>query len=177
MAVKQSRCFLGVLYPDSESYVCDDVLLRMMDCFTEWAFILHDKDICSDTGELKKAHVHWVARYDNPSILSAVANKLGIAEHDIEYCKSWRRSLRYLIHADSKDKFQYDVTDVSANFDYSEYLKDVVADFRGKQIYDFIVSHPHCSYSALLEYVFSHGLYSEFRRGVTVWNSLLTSLN
>lgn len=35
MSDKQSRIFLGVLYPDSESYDCQKVISRLEDTFIE----------------------------------------------------------------------------------------------------------------------------------------------
>ena len=61
MSEKQSRSFLGVLYPDSTSYVFDDVLVRLKDTFPELAYITHDRDV-DDNGELKKPHVHWCGK-------------------------------------------------------------------------------------------------------------------
>ena len=54
MASEKSRTFLGVLYPDSESYDCASVLDRLSDVFEEWAYITHDMDTEED-GEVKKA--------------------------------------------------------------------------------------------------------------------------
>ena len=56
---KKIRNFSGVLYPDSESYNCNEVIDRIKSKFKQWAFCLHDMDV-NDEGELKKAHIHWV---------------------------------------------------------------------------------------------------------------------
>lgn len=57
MSEKQSRTFLGVLYPDSEGYDCEKVLLRLQDTFEELSYITHDMDV-DENGELKKPHIH-----------------------------------------------------------------------------------------------------------------------
>lgn len=51
----KDRKYQGVLYPDSESYCCDDVLNILKSTFPEFAYILHDKDV-DENGELKKPH-------------------------------------------------------------------------------------------------------------------------
>lgn len=51
--MKKIRNFSGVLYPDSESYNCDEVISRIKSKFKQWAFCLHDMDV-NDEGELKK---------------------------------------------------------------------------------------------------------------------------
>ena len=40
----KDRKFQGILYPDSESYCCEDVLNVLKSTFPEFAYILHDKD-------------------------------------------------------------------------------------------------------------------------------------
>lgn len=47
---KKIRNFSGVLYPDSESYNCDEVISRIKSKFKQWAFCLHDMDV-NDEGE------------------------------------------------------------------------------------------------------------------------------
>lgn len=96
---KQSRSYIAILYPDSESYDCDTVLSLLPEVFKEWAYILHDKDT-DENGELKKPHYHVVGRLENPALISTVANKLCLPENHLEYCKSFRSSVRYLVHAD-----------------------------------------------------------------------------
>lgn len=46
----KDRKFQGVLYPDSESYCCDDVLNVLKSTFPEFAYILHDKDTDENGG-------------------------------------------------------------------------------------------------------------------------------
>ena len=70
----KSRSFLGVLYPDSESYDCSAVLERLSCLFDEWAYIVHDSD-SDENGELKKAHIHWIGRLENATSLLAVADR------------------------------------------------------------------------------------------------------
>ena len=42
MADKQSRIFIGVLYPDSTTYEIEKVISRLEDTFTDLAYITHD---------------------------------------------------------------------------------------------------------------------------------------
>lgn len=123
MADKQSKLFLGVLYPDAENYDCQEVLKRLSFVFQSFAYILHDKDSDSQ-GVLKKPHYHWVGRR-TPVRLSAVASGLGVPENSIEYCHSFRASIRYLPHLDDPDKFQYPIEAVQGSFP-ARYLKEVV---------------------------------------------------
>ncbi len=100
----KDRKFQGVLYPDSESYCCDDVLNILKSTFPEFAYILHDKDT-DENGELKKPHIHWVGRLKAARYLAALADDLGIAENMIERCRSFDAFIRYLIHDGSTVKY------------------------------------------------------------------------
>lgn len=53
MADKKIRNFAGVIYPDSESYSCDEVISRIKSKFKQWAFCCHDTDF-DDEGNRKK---------------------------------------------------------------------------------------------------------------------------
>lgn len=113
MADKKFRSFAGTLYPDSESYDCEQLLSVIRSKFIDWAYILHDKDT-DEHGVLKKAHIHWVGRA-TPRSLSVVANFLGLPENNIEVVKNFDNTVCYLIHLNDIDKFQYSPDDVESN--------------------------------------------------------------
>lgn len=171
MSEKQSRCFIGILYPDAENYVCDDVLMRLHDAFRDVAYIIHDMDV-TENGELKKPHIHWVGKRDSPAPLSTIANALKIPANDIEFAKNYRSSLRYLVHLDNKDKYQYSPEAVKANFPYVDVLKDRVEAMKAKMIYDYIHNNP-CTVDSLCAWCLENDLWSEFRRNFALWSNLL----
>lgn len=113
MVDKKFRSFAGTLYPDSESYDCEQLLSVIRSKFIDWAYILHDKDV-DENGELKKSHIHWVGRA-TPRCLSVVSNFLGLPENDIEVVKNFDNMVMYLIHLNDIDKFQYSPDDVETN--------------------------------------------------------------
>lgn len=115
MSVKQGRNFQGVIYPDSESYDCEHVLSLLSDVFVEYAYILHDKDV-TETGELKKPHYHFLGTRSSPVPVSTISKQLGIADNSVEFCRSYRAFLRYMIHADEPTKYQYSPDDVQGVF-------------------------------------------------------------
>mgnify|MGYP004633745199 CR=1 FL=1 len=167
----KDRKYQGVLYPDSESYCCDDVLNILKSTFPEFAYILHDKDT-DENGELKKPHIHWVGKRDSPAPLSTIANALKIPANDIEFAKNYRSSLRYLVHMDNKDKYQYSPNAVTANFPYVDVLKDRVEAMKAKMIYDYIHNNP-CTVDSLCSWCLENDLWSEFRRNFALWSNLL----
>lgn len=171
MSEKESRIFIGILYPDAENYDCSAVLVRLDDTFRELAYITHDMDV-NQLGELKKAHIHWVGKRDSPCPISTIANALRIPANDIEFARNYKSSLRYLIHADNKDKHQYSPDDVKANFPYEDVLKNRVEAMKSKMIYDYIHENA-CDLDTLGGWAFENDCWSEFRRNVAYWGQLI----
>lgn len=172
---KQSRAFLGVLYPDSTTYDCKKVISRLEDTFSDLAYITHDMD-ADESGTIKKAHIHWCGKRSSPAPLSTIVNALGIDANAIEYCKSWKYSLRYLIHADNPDKFQYSPEKVTANFAYNAVIEGKLESMKARQIYNFINENPTITFNALAEWCFKNDVWSEYRRSYAIWASLLKEL-
>ena len=81
----QGRKFCGILYVESDTYKVDDVLERIKSYFDQWAYCLHDKDVYDETGEIKKAHYHWVGSVRNPVQVSTISNALGVPSNYIEF--------------------------------------------------------------------------------------------
>lgn len=111
---KRFRSFTGIIYPDSTSYKYNDIILMALEYFDEFGYIQHDKDIKED-GTIKKNHIHWVGRLKNPRTIKTIANKFGLNDNDIEPVKSFKACVRYLVHFDDTDKYQYDLSDIQGN--------------------------------------------------------------
>lgn len=167
------RNFHGVIYPDSESYVCDDVITALDDAFVKWAYVLHDMDT-DENGELKKPHIHWMGSRKTPVTIKTIANALGLAEHEVERTRQFKAMARYLIHADDPDKFQYDADKVVTNFDYGRYVTPMERSEMGMCIADYIAGNPSLTPYDLLKWAGQNGFYDEFLRGfpafMTIYN-------
>lgn len=80
--------------------------------------ILHDKDkIRQDDGTYipKRLHHHFALRFENPTVLSVVANLCELQPcdyHLVQKAKNWRASCRYLLHLDNPDKHLYDIKEL-----------------------------------------------------------------
>jgi hypothetical protein len=100
------------------------------------AGIVHDKDINEKTNQLVSEHVHVVVRYNNPHTLSGVVKQSGLKPERITIWRgNYKNALNYLIHAtsDAQKKYQYDISEVKANFDYPEFVKKSVEEIRTKK--------------------------------------------
>lgn len=169
--MNKARNFQGIVYPDSESYSCEEVLASGLDYFESFAYILHDKDL-NDKGELKKPHYHWLGKVKTPLKISVVSNRLGVPENAVEFCHSYRQFLRYLIHADNPEKAQYDVDQIQGNFDKRPLLGDVEKALVA-QLMDEIINREIRTFKGLAVRAQELNAWPEFRRNYSVLKDLL----
>ena len=168
----KDRKFQGVLYPDSESYCCDDVLNVLKSTFPEFAYILHDKDT-DENGELKKSHIHWVGRLKAARYLSALADDLGIAENMIERCRSFDAFIRYLIHADDPDKFHYPLEAVISTFPINKFFRDD-EEIQAGRLADYIIDARCSSMSNAVRWALKNGCWTTLRRAGSIWSAVIS---
>lgn len=142
----QSRNFHLVLYPDSATYLTTWVLwdgvVNLKYC-SKYAFCLHDKDE-DEEGNLKKAHYHLVLSCKYPVKYSDLLNHLELPSNcvtlpDSKHSpRSYRDMVRYLIHADSPKKYQYEIDNITANFDLSTFFDADSQDKAGSAFVDLL---------------------------------------
>lgn len=164
-------CFCGILYPDAENYNCEDVLATIRSYFDRWAYVLHDKDVLPDTGEQKKPHYHWVGKFDNARKLETVVNRLDIPAQYVEIVKrsgnrqNWKGAVRYLVHANDPDKFQYSVDDVVSNFDLLQFMGSLDRVGQMGLLIEFIDITPNCTWHLLYDFARKNGCYDSLISG------------
>lgn len=169
--MKRDRKFELVLYPDSESYDIDSVLSSSQSYFSDWAYCLHDSDI-NDDGSSKKAHFHFLGKFDDVRSPYVVCRDLSIPLNSISNIKNWKAACRYLVHLDSPTKFQYSFDDVISSFPILSYFS-LPDDEQARRLLDFI-SNTHCrSVSALTFWALDNGCYPGLRRGFAIWSQIL----
>lgn len=84
------------------------------------AMIVHNKDFTRD-GSLVAPHIHAMLSYSNPRSVVGLADRLGL---EPQFVQKWDKradnGFIYLIHETNgaKDKHQYMISEVKANFDY-----------------------------------------------------------
>lgn len=141
---------------------------------TEWAYILHDKDVYTEADEKKvpehKAgmhkpnHYHVVVLFDSRVALPKVAKAFGLDDHMIDKGKNQKSGIYmmlYLIHRRDGDKYQYADSEVVANFDYAKAvgrwehelglgsIEEVIEDIykKGLRVKDVIEEHGYAFYN------------------------------
>lgn len=111
MAVKRTRVYACVLYPESAPA---DWKARLDDLHVPTLVSpLHDKDVNNGTGEIKKAHYHVLIMFDGPKTqaqFELVRDYFGGV--GTEFVQSVRGYARYLCHLDNAEKYQYNPDDV-----------------------------------------------------------------
>lgn len=169
----RERKYGGTLYPDSESYDFETVLGQIQELCEKWAYIVHDSDVDED-GNPKKTHVHWYGYLENGKTVKAFAKKLGLAENELEIIRKEKSYIRYLIHADSPDKFQYEPEQVTSSdtLDFMSYVTKGES-ATAKLIFNHIRASGCNRATDLAEWCFENGCWSEFRRSFAIWSVIM----
>lgn len=99
----KSRNWTFIVYPESAPEDWENHLMGLQYCYR-----LHDKDIDKSTGNLKKDHIHVVLTFEGTVTYNTIKDITDRINSPIpQPVRSLRGMIRYLIHADNKDKYQY----------------------------------------------------------------------
>ena len=155
MSDKKGRNWCTVVYQESAPVGWIKTLeLMNIECFIS---PLHNEDVNTDTGEIKKPHWHVTARYSGPVEEKRVRRDFSfIGGVGCEPVRDWVAYARYLCHLDSPDKWKYSPDDViclgGADY-YATITKDKKSLFRTqKEMEDFIEEHKMFSYYLFSRY-------------------------
>ena len=146
---------------DTVQEYCDNLNIN-------YAYAFHNKDL-NDDGTPKKDHIHFMIFLPFQKTITAVSKVLGIPLTNINYIDNKVGAVRYLIHLDHKDKYQYDKDIIVYNFNIDPYfntLKDKSSKegINVKQLIDFIKQNDYTSIEMLIDYAIDCGIYSDLRR-------------
>lgn len=142
---------------------CDKISIEKLknalnnNAIKDWAYIIHDKDIDKD-GNIVRPHYHIAVRLKNPRKLKHICQWFGIASNFIEFGKgSYSDLLKYLIHENAPEKYQYSVKDVVSNFDFEKEKNKKEGDERKEEIINGIVTgiireYNYFNYISAIEY-------------------------
>ena len=117
-ASQRFRAWTFLVYPDSAP---SDWRKRLNDARVPWCESpLHEYDV-KDDGTLKKAHIHCILYFGGKKSYDQVYDICdGIAANNhIEAVNDKRAYIRYLVHADDPDKYQYSKYDIVCHFGFS----------------------------------------------------------
>ncbi len=178
MKDKRYRSFMTILYPEDETHEC--ALQYIEEFYSEYAYILHDKDI-DEKGEIKKPHYHVIIKVKNAMTISALAKELKIGENYITPTKKHIiHGLRYLVHADDEDKYQYSLDEVRGTL--KKRLKksldaDVDETDAVMKLLELINEQGYLRMSVFVKLIAESGLWAYYRRNAYTFNLLLSEHN
>lgn len=180
MATDKKKRYIGMLlYPDDDSHV--SALDYICSNYTDYAYILHDKDTEED-GKLKKAHYHLICYFKNARFPSAVAKELQIQPNYVQECGSQSGLLTYLIHYNDPEKYQYPLEEVHGPL--LSKLKDILNKDglseceKVLELMRFIESCPiKMTVSKFAFYCAEEGYWDIFRRSASIFIRLIEEQN
>ena len=117
----------------------------------------HDKDIHSDTGEIKKAHKHGALYFESLKSYSQVSEliteKLNGPTH-VEAVMSPKGMYDYFTHAENPDKTPYNIEDIEsgAGFELEKFLLDQNSDNFMNEVIDVIEENNFMEFEDLVRY-------------------------
>lgn len=104
----KSRNWTFIVYPESAPEDWENHLMGLQYCYK-----LHDHDVVKSTGNLKKDHIHVVLTFEGTVTYNTIKDITDSINSPIpQPVRSLRGMIRYLIHADNKDKYQYKREDI-----------------------------------------------------------------
>lgn len=117
----------------------------------------HDKDIHSDTGEIKKAHKHGALYFESlksySQVSELIAEKLNGPAH-VESVMSPKGMYNYFTHAENSDKTPYNIEDIEsgAGFELKKFLLDQNSDNFMNEVIDVIEENNFTEFEDLVRY-------------------------
>lgn len=149
----RGRNWTFVIYPES---CIDDYRSRIDDLHIQWCESpVHDHDVNYDTGEIKKSHIHIVLCFEGnksyDQYLEIVDSVKGVAAPlELARVSSIRGIVRYLIHLDNPEKYQYERSaiichggmDINSYFQYpaemiKRYIQEMQAYVNANMIFEY----------------------------------------
>lgn len=110
-----------------------EILKAKSHVINNYAYIIHDKDLYTKAdesrnpkhkaGEFKPAHIHLVLKFERsqPQKTKYICKWFNLAENFVSKINgTFDDAILYLAHLNAPDKAQYDVKDITANFDIQE---------------------------------------------------------
>ena len=130
--------------------------------------------------ELKKPHIHIVVHNSSNCIKRNAVRKFGVAENYVRKVGNLKQMVRYLIHKDNPEKFQYteDQIITNASEKLESFLKEEmdITD-KARLLLDFIYSENCVSLSSLANYAINNKCWDELRRGQHIYTQLMIERN
>lgn len=147
----RARVWTMIVYPESAPKDWKELLDKT---HIQWCCILHDKDVNPD-GTKKKAHYHVVLIFEGKKSFNQIKELTDKLNAPVpQKVASLKGMVRYLIHKDNPEKYQYPEENIEAHggFDYEPYLQMSSGSQREvmKEITKYVYKNSIISYADLV---------------------------
>lgn len=193
----KSKIWQCVLYPDSQSYDCVQVVENIKSLSIWYAFILHNQDNIlmtdiqdsvgsenqytdSDLGLHKKDHFHCVFQIANNKQLGLMANLIGLPSNYLQKTDNKVGSIQYLTHKNNPEKHQYGIDEITTNIQgiKRKYFADEDSIVKANIILEFINNSPYIlTITQVSIWACDQNCWDEFRRGQHIFTAVIKEHN
>lgn len=172
---KKGRRWGIILWTDNPTHI--NALDYIKRNYQNYIYILHNRDVKEDN-TLKKEHYHVLLYFPNQKSLSSLKKQLQLNDSDFYEIKSFSGQLRYLIHYDDDDKYQYDPKDVKGSSflmrKFTNSIKNINSELEeSSSIVDYIMTEECITLYQVYQFVIDNDIYSTFRRNYSFYRDLL----
>lgn len=161
----RTRNWSILVYPDSAPENWRELI---DDLHIEWIESpLHDRDVNSSTGEIKKAHYHVDLLFSGLKTYEQVVEVIEPLNCPIpKRTLSVKGSVRYMAHLDNPEKFQYDPADIVAHggVDLADLLKPSATERYGmiREMCEYVRENRIIEFQELMDYAMAEKFDSWF---------------
>lgn len=129
----------------------------------KYAYIKHDKDVDVD-GCVKKLHYHVLLEFINGANKKQLCVDFNLKPNMFQSVSNVIGYIRYLVHKDDLEKYQYSVDDViSKGYDIKKIVESSYI-MNNTDIINDLINYKNCSRFEMLIYVLSHNYLDVYQR-------------
>lgn len=125
MAKKTLSVKMCEVVSDMQHLTLDKIksVIGSQSCIDKYLYILHDKDVKPD-GTKKNPHYHVYLHFTNARQFEFIAKWFGVPMSFVSKIHGrFADAVSYAIHHNSPEKYQYDISECTANFEISEQIQ------------------------------------------------------
>ena len=137
LTLRQCELVCKLVNEEGKPYITVEQVVEVVQkrkCIEKYGFIIHDKDTVSveeakknselQTGVLKAPHIHLVMKFNSPQHVKNVAKWFGVEPQFVSRLQNgWEPAVKYLVHCNAPQKYQYSLDEVNANFNVAEIVE------------------------------------------------------
>ena len=137
LTLRQCELVCKLFDEEGKPYITVEQVIEVVQkrkCIENYGFIIHDKDTVSveeakkncelQVGALKAPHIHLIMKFNSPQHVKNVAKWFGVEQQFVSKLQNvWEPAVKYLVHRNAPQKYQYSLDEVNANFNVAEIVE------------------------------------------------------